>query len=102
MPKDLQLAPSVVLTETRRQELSRAIDKIRKRLDDNDWTELKKILHRVANSSKRRACPEAILQFDGDSSISLDQEPEQETEAFIEVRQTSTWPNLSAQNAREP
>ena len=95
---DLQLAPSRVLKDTRRLELSRALDRIRKRMKPDEWKQLIDLLKRVATPRQRRACPDAIIQFNGDN-ISLDDKPDDEEDAIIPVRQTSMWPNLSSQNA---
>ena len=66
----------------------------------DEWQELVKILKRVGNQRKRRACPNSVFQFSGDM-YTLHNEPEdsEEEEPVIEVRQTSMWPNLSTQNA---
>ena len=106
LPTDLQLAPSRSMKATRRVELANMIEKIRSRMTSADaWQKLVNILARIGKSRGRRACPDAVIQFAGDMCEPIfrrrdypEDDSEEEEEPFIEIPQTSMWPNLTAQN----
>ena len=98
---DLRIAKSKRMKTTRATEVTKALDKIKSRLSDDEWQQVTDLLERVTKHRKARRCPSAIIKF-GTDMIQLEPSSDDDDDAIISIRKDTIWPNLSSQNrARE-
>ena len=98
---DLRIAKSKKMKTTRASEVTKAVDKIKSRLSDDEWQQVTDLLKRVTKHRKARRCPSAIIKF-GSDMIQLEPSSDDDDDSSISIRKDTIWPNLSTQNrARE-
>ena len=99
---DLRLARNKKLSTTREAELAKALDKIKPRLNNDEWKQLCAILTRVVTRRRARDCPpDALIKF-GVDMTQVESSSDDEEAVDVRIRKNTMWSNLSTQNrARE-
>ena len=99
---DLRLARSKKMSTTRSTDLGKALEKIKPRLNNDEWKQLCGILTRVVTYRRARDCPPGALIKFGADMIQVESSSDDQEEMDIAIRKDTVWLNLSTQNrARE-